>query len=169
MSGAGKSTLVRCLNFLEKPSKGTVFIDNQDLSSLSQKRALQGQAVHRDDLSAVQSPHAAKCAEECMLSLEIAGVKKKEAEARAYELLELVVCPISQGLSVTAFRWTKAACCHCRALANNPKVILCDERPAPDPATTKGLTLLKDINKRLGITIVIITHEMSVVEEICKG
>ncbi|HOQ75916.1 MAG TPA: ATP-binding cassette domain-containing protein [Thermoclostridium sp.] len=171
MSGAGKSTLVRCLNFLEKPTKGTVYIDNQDLSCLSQKELYKirqsiGMIFQQFNLLMQRNVLKNVC-----FPLEIAGVKKKEAEARAYELLELV------GLSDKAKAYPsqlsggqKQRVAIARALANNPKVILCDEATsALDPATTKGvLALLKDINKRLGITIVIITHEMSVVEEVCQ-
>jgi len=171
MSGAGKSTLVRCLNFLEKPTKGTVYFDNQDLSALSQKelyRIRQSIGMIFQQFNLLMQRNVLK---NVCFPLEIAGVKKKEAEARAYELLELV------GLSDKAKAYPaqlsggqKQRVAIARALANNPKVILCDEATsALDPATTKGvLALLKDINQRLGITIVIITHEMSVVEEICQ-
>ena len=103
--------------------------------------------------------------------LEIAGVGKYEAEARAYELLELVdLSDKAKAYPSQLSGGQKQRVAIARALANDPKVILCDEATsALDPATTKGiLALLRDINKRLGITIVIITHEMSVVEEICQ-
>jgi D-methionine transport system ATP-binding protein len=171
MSGAGKSTLVRCLNFLEKPTKGTVYFDNQDLSALSQKelykvRQSMGMIFQQFNLLMQRNVLRNVC-----FPLEIAGVRKREAEIRAHELLEMV------GLSDKAMAYPsqlsggqKQRVAIARALASNPKVILCDEATsALDPATTKGiLALLKDINKRLGITIVIITHEMSVVEEICQ-
>jgi len=171
MSGAGKSTLVRCLNFLEKPTQGTVFFDNQDLSALSLKelykiRQSMGMIFQQFNLLMQRSVLRNVC-----FPLEIAGIKKKEAEERAYELLKLV------GLSDKAHAYPsqlsggqKQRVAIARALANNPKVILCDEATsALDPATTQGvLALLKDINNRLGITIVIITHEMSVVEEVCQ-
>jgi D-methionine transport system ATP-binding protein len=171
MSGVGKSTLVRCLNFLEKPTRGTVYFDNQDLSGLSQKelykiRQSMGMIFQQFNLLMQRNVLKNVC-----FPLEIAGVKKKEAEARAYELLDLV------GLSDKARSYPsqlsggqKQRVAIARALASNPKVILCDEATsALDPSTTKGvLALLKDINKRLGITIVIITHEMSVVENVCQ-
>lgn len=171
MSGAGKSTLVRCLNFLEKPTEGTVLFDNQDLFSLSQKelyklRQSMGMIFQQFNLLMQRNVLRNVC-----FPLEIAGIKGKAAEERAYELLELV------GLTDKAKAYPsqlsggqKQRVAIARALANNPKVILCDEATsALDPATTRGvLALLKDINKRLGITIVIITHEMSVVEEVCQ-
>ena len=171
MSGAGKSTLVRCLNFLEMPTMGTVYFDGQDLATLSQKelykvRQSMGMIFQQFNLLMQRNVLKNVC-----FPLEIAGVRKTEAEARALELLELV------GLSDKASAYPsqlsggpKQRVAIARALANNPKVILCDEATsALDPATTKGiLALLKDINRRLGITIVIITHEMSVVEEICQ-
>lgn len=171
MSGAGKSTLVRCLNFLEKPTKGTVYFDNQDLSALSQKelykvRQSMGMIFQQFNLLMQRNVLKNVC-----FPLEIAGVRKNEAETRALELLEMV--DLSDKASAYPSQLSggqKQRVAIARALANNPKVILCDEATsALDPATTKGiLALLKDINKRLGITIVIITHEMSVVEEICQ-
>lgn len=171
MSGAGKSTLVRCINFLEKPTKGTVYFDNQDLSRLSQKELYKvrksiGMIFQQFNLLMQRNVLKNVC-----FPMEIAGVNKKDAEKRAYELLELV------GLSDKAKAYPsqlsggqKQRVAIARALASNPKVIICDEATsALDPSTTKGiLALLKDINKRLGITIVMITHEMSVVEEICQ-
>jgi D-methionine transport system ATP-binding protein len=171
MSGAGKSTLVRCLNFLEKPTKGTVYFDNQDLSALSQKelykvRQSMGMIFQQFNLLMQRNVLKNVC-----FPLEIAGVRKNEAETRALELLEMVdLSDKARAYPSQLSGGQKQRVAIARALANNPKVILCDEATsALDPATTKGiLALLKDINKRLGITIVIITHEMSVVEEICQ-
>jgi D-methionine transport system ATP-binding protein len=171
MSGAGKSTLVRCLNFLEKPTRGTVYFDNQDLSSLTQKelyKVRQSMAMIFQQFNLLMQRNVLK---NVCFPMEIAGIRKKEAEARALELLEMV------GLSDKAKAYPsqlsggqKQRVAIARALASNPKVILCDEATsALDPSTTKGvLALLKDINKRLGITVVIITHEMSVVEDVCQ-
>jgi D-methionine transport system ATP-binding protein len=171
MSGAGKSTLVRCLNFLEKPTKGTVYFDSKDLSTLSRKelykiRQSMGMIFQQFNLLMQRNVLKNVC-----FPLEIAGVGKYEAEARAYELLELVdLSDKAKAYPSQLSGGQKQRVAIARALANDPKVILCDEATsALDPATTKGiLALLRDINKRLGITIVIITHEMSVVEEICQ-
>lgn len=171
MSGAGKSTLVRCLNFLEKPTKGTVYFDNQDLSALSQKelyKARQSMGMIFQQFNLLMQRNVLK---NVCFPLEIAGVRKNEAETRALELLEMVdLSDKARAYPSQLSGGQKQRVAIARALANNPKVILCDEATsALDPATTKGiLALLKDINKRLGITIVIITHEMSVVEEICQ-
>ncbi len=171
MSGAGKSTLVRCLNFLERPTTGTVFIEGRDLSGMSEKELRQTRTeiamifqhfnllMQRNVLDNVRFP------------MEIVGVKKAEARKRAMELLEIV------GLSEKAKSYPaqlsggqKQRIAIARALANNPRILLCDEATsALDPTTTKSiLQLLQQINQDFGITIVIITHEMSVVQEICS-
>ncbi|HHY81233.1 MAG TPA: ATP-binding cassette domain-containing protein [Clostridiales bacterium] len=171
MSGAGKSTLVRCINFLERPTQGTVYFDGVDLSSLTKKelyniRRSMGMIFQQFNLLMQRNVIGNVC-----FPLEIAGVEKSEARKRAEELLEVV------GLSDKALAYPsqlsggqRQRVAIARALATNPKVLLCDEATsALDPATTRGvLMLLKDINKRLGITIVVITHEMRVIEEICN-
>lgn len=170
MSGAGKSTLVRCLNFLERPTSGTVYIDGQDLCDLKEaelrkvrrKVAMIFQhfnlLMQRDVLDNVCFP------------LEIAGMKKKAAREKAMAYLEEV------GLSEKAHAYPaqlsggqKQRVAIARALAAQPEVLLCDEATsALDPTTTKSiLQLLREINEKYGITIVIITHEMAVVQEIC--
>lgn len=171
MSGAGKSTLVRCINMLEKPTKGTVFFDGSDLSALSdaqlrEARRSMGMIFQQFNLLMQRTALRNIC-----FPMEIAGVDKADAKKRALELLELV------GLSDRAKAYPsqlsggqKQRVAIARALATSPKVLLCDEATsALDPTTTRSiLALLKDINQRLGITIVIITHEMSVIEEICN-
>ena len=170
MSGAGKSTLVRCINFLEKPTTGTVVIDGNDLSLLSDTeiRKLRqniGMIFQQFNLLMQRNVEDNIC-----FPLEIAGIKGEERKKRAKELLEIV------GLSDKAKSYPsqlsggqKQRVAIARALSTNPKILLCDEAPsALDPTTTNSiLSLLKEINKKLGITIVIITHEMSVVERIC--
>ena len=170
MSGAGKSTLVRCINLLERPTEGKVYLDGQELTSLSEKelreaRRSMGMIFQQFHLLVQRTALDNVC-----FPMEIAGVKKAEAQKRAKELLELV------GLGERADHYPsqmsggqKQRVAIARALATNPKVLLCDEATsALDPNTTKGvLELLKDINQRLGITIVIITHEMKVIQEIC--
>ncbi|NBI89138.1 ATP-binding cassette domain-containing protein [Lachnospiraceae bacterium] len=170
MSGAGKSTLVRCLNFLEKPTEGTVIVEGKDLSSLPDKDL----RLMRTQIAMIFQ-HFNLLMQRTVLDnicfpLEIVGQKKKEAREKAKELLEIV------GLSEKASAYPaqlsggqKQRVAIARALATNPKILLCDEATsALDPTTTKSiLALLKDINARYGITIVIITHEMAVVQEIC--
>lgn len=171
LSGAGKSTLVRCINYLERPTAGQVIFDGQDLSALSNKElcaARQSMGMIFQQFNLLMQRTALK---NICFPLEIAGVPKAEAIKRAKELLELV------GLSDKADAYPaqlsggqKQRIAIARALATNPKVMLCDEATsALDPTTTRSiLALLKDINKRLGVTVVIITHEMSVIEEICQ-
>lgn len=170
MSGAGKSTLVRCLNFLEKPTTGTVLIENQDLSQLSEKELRKT----RTDIAMIFQHFnllmQRNVLDNICFPMEIVGVRKADAKKRAKELLEIV------GLSDKAESYPaqlsggqKQRVAIARALANNPKILLCDEATsALDPTTTKSiLQLLQDINREYGITIVIITHEMAVVQEIC--
>ncbi|MGB4438565.1 MAG: ATP-binding cassette domain-containing protein [Sedimentibacter sp.] len=170
MSGAGKSTLVRCINFLEKPTNGTVIIGDNDLSLLNDRelrsvRQEVGMIFQQFNLLMQRNVEDNIC-----FPLEISGQNKKEGRKRAGELLELV------GLSDKRKAYPsqlsggqKQRVAIARALATNPEILLCDEATsALDPTTTRSiLALLKDINKKLGITIIIITHEMSVVEEIC--
>lgn len=171
MSGAGKSTLVRCINMLEKPTEGTVMFDGCDLSVLTDRelreaRHSMGMIFQQFNLLMQRTALGNIC-----FPMELVGVNQTEAKNRAEELLELV------GLSERAKAYPsqlsggqKQRVAIARALATNPKVLLCDEATsALDPTTTASiLALLKDINQRLGITIVIITHEMSVIEEICN-
>lgn len=171
MSGAGKSTLVRCLNFLERPSAGTVEIEGEDLSSLSEKelRAKRSQiAMIFQHFNLLMQKNVI---DNICFPLDIAGVPKKDARKRAAELLEIV------GLTEKAKSYPsqlsggqKQRVAIARALAANPKILLCDEATsALDPQTTQSiLQLLKQINKEYGITIVIITHEMAVVREVCS-
>lgn len=171
LSGAGKSTLVRCINFLERPTEGKVYVDGQDLSELSRRelnhtRQAIGMIFQQFNLLMQKT-----AVENICFPLEIAKTPKAEAKKRALELLELV------GLSDKAAAYPaqlsggqKQRVAIARALATNPSVLLCDEATsALDPASTRQiLSLLKSINEQLGITIVIITHEMSVIEEICQ-
>ena len=171
-SGAGKSTLVRCMNFLERPTQGTVYFDGKDLSKLSKKELLtvrQSMGMIFQQFNLLMQRNAI---DNICFPLEIVGMDKKQAKERAYELLEVV------GLSDKAKAYPaqlsggqQQRVAIARALATGPKVLLCDEATsALDPATTHSiLGLLKQINKNLGLTIVVITHEMSVIEEICQS
>lgn len=170
LSGAGKSTLVRCINLLERPTHGQVFIDGEELTAIGRKRLL---FLRRNIGMIFQSFNLLeqRTAEgNIRFPLEIAGVKRRAAEARARELLELV------GLSEKARSYPsqlsggqKQRIAIARALATRPKYLLCDEATsALDPATTDSiLQLLRRINRDLGVTIVVITHEMRVVERVC--
>lgn len=170
LSGAGKSTLVRCINYLEVPTSGKVLFEDQslaDMSSYQQRLARQsmGMIFQQFNLLAQRNVIQNVC-----FPLEIANVSKKEAIKRAMELLALV------GLEDRAKAYPsqlsggqKQRVAIARALATNPKILLCDEATsALDPNTTKSiLKLLKEINKNMGVTVVVITHEMSVIEAIC--
>lgn len=170
MSGAGKSTLVRCLNFLEKPTEGTVLVEGKDLSLLSDKELRQMRTQIAMIFQHFNLLMQRTVLDNVCFPLEIVGQKKKAAREKARELLKIV------GLSEKAGAYPsqlsggqKQRVAIARALATNPKILLCDEATsALDPTTTKSiLALLKDINERYGITIIIITHEMAVVQEIC--
>ena len=171
LSGAGKSTLVRCINFLEKPTSGTVIFDNLDLSKLSHKelcKARQSMGMIFQQFNLLMQRTALQ---NICFPMEIAGIKKEDAIARAKELLEIVdMADKAESYPSQLSGGQKQRVAIARALATNPKVLLCDEATsALDPKTTRAiLNLLKDISKRLGITVIIITHEMAVIEEICQ-
>lgn len=170
LSGAGKSTLVRCINFLERPTAGQVIFDGQDLGQLKEAQLLKARQSMGMIFQQFNLLMQRNALQNICFPLEIAGVSKKEAKKRAKELLEVV------GLSDKAKAYPsqlsggqKQRVAIARALATNPKVLLCDEATsALDPTTTRSiLNLLKEINRKLGITVIVITHEMSVIEEIC--
>ena len=170
MSGAGKSTLVRCINMLERPTGGQVIIDGKNMGLLSDKELRE---ARRDITMIFQSFNLLmqrNCLKNVCFPMELAGVKKAEAEKRAMELLELVGLPDkAKAYPAQLSGGQQQRVAIARALATNPKVLLCDEATsALDPNTTHSiLSLIRDINKKLGITVVIITHQMSVVEEVC--
>lgn len=170
MSGAGKSTLVRCINMLETPTAGQVVIDGTDMGSLTPSQL---RAKRREITMIFQSfnllMQRTVLANVCF-PLELAGMGKGEAKARAQELLELVGLPDKAGVypaQLSGGQQQRVAIA--RALATDPKILLCDEATsALDPKTTRSiLELIRDINRRLHITVIVITHQMSVVEEIC--
>ena len=170
MSGAGKSTLVRCMNFLEVPSEGKVLIDGKSLSEFSPKelrkeREKIGMIFQHFNLLMQKNVLENVC-----FPLYIQGKKKAEARAKALELLE-IVGPADRAKAYPAqlSGGQKQRVAIARALASDPQILLCDEATsALDPQTTSSiLELLQDINQKFGITIVIITHQMSVVREIC--
>ncbi len=170
LSGAGKSTLVRCINFLERPTSGAVIFDGMDLGALSESELLKARQSMGMIFQQFNLLMQRTALQNICFPLELAGVPKKDAKKRATELLEIV------GLSDKAKAYPaqlsggqKQRVAIARALATNPKVLLCDEATsALDPTTTRSiLNLLKEINQKLGITVIVITHEMSVIEEIC--
>ena len=171
LSGAGKSTLVRCMNLLERPTSGTVTVDGADMTALSDKelRAARREIgmifqsfnllMQRNALANVRFP------------LELAGVPKKEANKRAQELLDMVgLGDRAEAFPAQLSGGQKQRVAIARALATKPKVLLCDEATsALDPTTTESiLELLKSLNRQRGVTVVVITHEMRVVERICS-
>lgn len=169
-SGAGKSTLVRCMNLLERPTEGKVYIDDTELTALGSadlraERRKIGMVFQQFNLLAQRNALKNVC-----YPLEIAGVGARQAKERAKELLKMV------GLEDRMYHYPaqlsggqKQRVAIARALATEPKYLLCDEATsALDPNTTNSiLELLKEINERLGVTIIVITHEMRVVEKIC--
>ena len=170
LSGAGKSTLVRCINLLEKPDSGAVLFHGQDLTRIGEKELrLQRRKISMIFQSFNLLDQRTSLDNICF-PLELAGVSKKEARKRAMELLETVGLPDkAKAYPVQLSGGQKQRIAIARALASNPEVLLCDEATsALDPQSTRDvLRLLQDINKRLGITVIIITHDMSVIEEIC--
>lgn len=171
MSGAGKSTLVRCINMLERPTGGTVEIDGRDISRLSEKEL---RSVRRNITMIFQGFNLLMqrtCLKNICFPLELSGVSKQEAKKRALELLETVGLPDKANAypaQLSGGQQQRIAIA--RALATNPKVLLCDEATsALDPKTTNSiLDLIREINEKLGITVIIITHQMSVVEAVCN-
>lgn len=171
LSGAGKSTLVRCINFLETPTQGTVTVDGQELGSLSKKALLEARRSMGMIFQQFNLLQQRTALQNICFPLEIAGMKKADAEKRARELLEIVsLSDRADNYPSQLSGGQQQRVAIARALATNPKILLCDEATsALDPTTTRSiLALLKEINKTLGITIIVITHEMAVIEEICQ-
>jgi len=171
LSGAGKSTLVRCINLLEKPTTGNIIFDGRDITLLS-GRELQhvrrsiGMIFQSFNLLMQRTALGNVC-----FPLELAGVPRKEARIRAKQLLETVGLADKENSYPSQLSGgQKQRVAIARALATNPKVLLCDEATsALDPNTTQSiLELLKELNNKLGLTVVIITHEMKVIEQICN-
>lgn len=170
MSGAGKSTLVRCINMLERPTSGKVIIDGKDLGSLTQAQLREERRNITMIFQGFNLLMQRNCLKNVCFPLELAGYKKKEAVERATELLELVGLGEklkSYPAQLSGGQQQRVAIA--RALATHPKILLCDEATsALDPQTTQSiLSLIKDIHDKLGLTVIIITHQMSVVEQIC--
>ena len=171
MSGAGKSTLVRCINMLERPTEGEVVIDGVSMGELSPAELRQARRGITMIFQSFNLLMQRTCLDNICFPLELAGIKKVEARERARELLKIVELPDKENAypaQLSGGQQQRIAIA--RALATNPKVLLCDEATsALDPKTTHAiLELIRDINKKLGITVIVITHQMSVVEEICN-
>ena len=172
MSGAGKSTLVRCINMLERPDEGKVIVNGREMMQLSPAELRDARREITMIFQQFNLLMQRTCLKNICFPMELAGVKKAEAEKRAMELLEMVGLPDkANAYPAQLSGGQKQRIAIARALATNPKVLLCDEATsALDPNTTHSiLTLIKDINRKLGITVVVITHQMSVVEEICDS
>ena len=171
LSGAGKSTLVRCMNLLERPSSGTVIVDGRDMTALPEKEL---RLARRNITMIFQSFNLLMqrtCLKNVCFPMEISGVPAAQAKKRALELLDLVGLADKAGAYPAQLSGgQKQRVAIARALATDPKVLLCDEATsALDPTTTASiLGLLKDLNEKLGVTVVVITHQMSVIEEICS-
>lgn len=171
MSGAGKSTLVRCFNYLERPTEGEVLIEGVDLGSLSEKELRKQRSEIAMIFQHFNLLMQKNVIDNICFPLQLQGVKKKEARKRAYELLETVgLTEKAKAYPAQLSGGQKQRVAIARALSSNPKILLCDEATsALDPQTTSSiLELLKEINQKFGITIVIITHQMAVVREICS-
>ena len=171
LSGAGKSTLVRCINLLERPSAGQVIVDGQDLTAMSPRQLRQARKSISMIFQGFNLLMQRTALDNICFPLELSGVKKAEARKRARELLELVELPDkAEAYPIQLSGGQKQRIAIARALASNPKVLLCDEATsALDPKTTQSiLQLLKELNRKLGVTVVVITHEMRVVEQICN-
>ena len=170
VSGAGKSTLVRCINLLEKPTAGQVLIDGEDITALDRKSLLSlrrsiGMSFQGFDLLEQRS-----VLRNVTFPLEVSGIKHAAARDRAMELLDLVGLKDRAGSYPSQLSGgQKQRVAIARALATGPKYLLCDEATsALDPNTTRSiLDLLKRINKTMGVTIIVITHEMRVINQIC--
>ena len=171
MSGAGKSTLIRCLNRLDTPTDGQVLIDGQNILAMSKKQLLQTRRRMAMIFQQFNLLMQKSVARNVRYPLEIAGAPKKQANERVMELLKIV------GLEEKANAYPaqlsggqQQRVAIARALASNPEMLLCDEATsALDPMTTQSiLELLKKINAELGITVVLITHEMAVIRQICN-
>ena len=171
LSGAGKSTLIRCLNLLETPSSGSVVIDGDNLLDLDEKKLRLKRRKIGMIFQSFNLLMQANVLDNVCFPMEIAGVSKAEARSKALEYLKIV------GLESKAKAYPsqlsggqKQRVAIARVLASDPEILLCDEATsALDPETTKSiLNLIKEINTKYGITVVVITHEMAVIQEICS-
>ena len=170
MSGAGKSTLVRCMNLLERPTSGEIWVNGKELDKMSARELRQARREITMIFQHFNLLMQCTCLRNVCFPMELGGMRRADAEKRARELLELVGLPDKANAypaQLSGGQQQRVAIA--RALATEPKVLLCDEATsALDPNTTHQiLQLIRELNRELGITVVIITHQMSVVKEIC--
>ena len=170
MSGAGKSTLVRCINLLERPTSGQVLVNGRDMAALSPAELRNMRRRITMIFQQFNLLMQRTCLQNVCFPLELAGVPRAKAKARAAELLDMVGLPDKANAypaQLSGGQQQRVAIA--RALATEPDVLLCDEATsALDPNTTHAiLGLIRDIHRKLGITVIVITHQMSVVQEIC--
>ena len=170
LSGAGKSTLVRCINLLERPTSGKVTVDGQDITAMSESQLRQARKSIGMIFQHFNLLSSATVYENVAFPLRLVNTPKEKIDKKVTELLELV------GLADKASQYPsqlsggqKQRVGIARALASEPKILLCDEATsALDPQTTKAiLQLIRDINAKLKLTVVVITHEMQVIKDIC--
>ena len=170
MSGAGKSTLIRCMNRLDTPTEGQILINGQNILAMNGRQLMQMRRKVSMIFQQFNLLMQKTVARNVRYPMEIAGVPRKKADERVKELLKIVELEgKADAYPIQLSGGQRQRVAIARALASNPEVLLCDEATsALDPMTTQSiLTLLQDINKRLGITVVLITHEMAVIRQIC--
>ena len=171
MSGAGKSTLVRCINMLERPTEGTVLVGGVDMASLDDKALREKRREITMIFQGFNLLMQKTCLDNVCFPLKLAGVRGTKARERALELLDTVgLKDKAKAYPAQLSGGQQQRVAIARALATDPKVLLCDEATsALDPTTTASiLDLIRSINERTGITVIIITHQMSVVESVCR-
>jgi len=170
LSGAGKSTLVRCINQLERPTTGTVIIDGKDMTKLAEKELLTERRSIGMIFQSFNLLEQRNVLKNVCFPMEISGIGKKEAEKRAMELLEMVkLSDRAKSYPSQLSGGQKQRVAIARAMATRPRYLLCDEATsALDTATTQSiLDILKEINEKTGVTVIVITHEMKVIDQIC--
>ena len=170
LSGAGKSTLVRCMNLLERPTAGTVLFNGRDITKISNRELRQARHEISMIFQSFNLLMQRTALDNICFPLELIGVKRTEAVKKARELLKIVGLEDKEkAYPAQMSGGQKQRVAIARALATDPKVLLCDEATsALDPNTTLSiLALLKELNEKLGVTVVVITHQMNVIEEIC--
>ena len=170
LSGAGKSTLVRCINLLERPTTGSVVVDGKEITALSPKELRQARKSIGMIFQGFNLLMQRTALDNLCFPMELAGKPRKEAAARARELLEIVdLASKENAYPAQLSGGQKQRIAIARTLAMDPQVLLCDEATsALDPKTTQSvLRLLRDINQKLGLTIIVVTHQMEVVREVC--
>lgn len=170
LSGAGKSTLVRCINLLERPTTGSVVVDGKEMTALSPKELRQARKSIGMIFQGFNLLMQRTALDNICFPMELAGKPRKEAVARARELLEIVdLASKENAYPAQLSGGQKQRIAIARTLAMDPQVLLCDEATsALDPKTTQSvLRLLRDINQKLGLTIIVVTHQMEVVREVC--